>query len=62
MRILLVINSPPLPFGGADARWYYVLLKELVAKGHQVTTFAICSDLDVMLYAPDTARANSLKK
>jgi polysaccharide biosynthesis protein PslH len=45
MRIILVINSPPLPFGSADARWYYVLLKELVAKGHQVTTFAVCSNL-----------------
>jgi polysaccharide biosynthesis protein PslH len=45
MRIILVINSPPLPFGNADARWYYVLLKELVAKGHQVTTFAVCSNL-----------------
>jgi polysaccharide biosynthesis protein PslH len=42
MRILLVINSPPLPFGNADARWYYVLLKQLVARGHQVTTFAVC--------------------
>jgi polysaccharide biosynthesis protein PslH len=45
MRIILVINSPPLPFGSADARWYYVLLKELVAKGHQVTAFAVCSNL-----------------
>jgi polysaccharide biosynthesis protein PslH len=45
MRIILVINSPPLPFGSADARWYYVLLKELVAKGHQVTTFAVCGNL-----------------
>ncbi len=44
MRIILVVNSPPLPFGSADARWYYVLIKELVAKGHQVTTFAVCSN------------------
>jgi polysaccharide biosynthesis protein PslH len=44
MRILLVLNSPPLPFGTADARWYYVLLKELVARGHQVTAFAVCSN------------------
>lgn len=44
MRILLVLNSPPLPFGAADARWYYVLLKELVARGHQVTAFAVCSN------------------
>jgi glycosyltransferase involved in cell wall biosynthesis len=44
MRILLVINSPPLPFGSADARWYYVLLKELVNRGHQVTAFAACAN------------------
>ena len=43
LRILLVINSPPLPFGNADARWYYVLLKGLVERGHHVTTFAACS-------------------
>jgi polysaccharide biosynthesis protein PslH len=42
MQILLVFNAPPLPFGAADARWYYVLLKELVARGHQVTAFAVC--------------------
>lgn len=43
LRIILVINSPPLPFGNADARWYYVLLKGLVEKGHRVTAFAACS-------------------
>jgi polysaccharide biosynthesis protein PslH len=43
MQILLVLNSPPLPFGTADARWYYVLLKELVSRGHQVTAFAVCA-------------------
>jgi polysaccharide biosynthesis protein PslH len=54
MRVILVINSPPLPFGSADARWYYVLLKELVAKGHQVTTFAVCSNLS------DIAKAQAI--
>lgn len=54
MRILLVVNSPPLPFGSADARWYYVLLKELVAKGHQVTTFAVCNNL------ADVAKAQAI--
>ncbi len=43
LRILLVISSPPLPFGNADARWYYVLLKGLNAKGHRVTAFVPCS-------------------
>ena len=42
-RILLVLLEPPLPFGNAASRWYYVLLKELVARGHDVHTFAACS-------------------
>ncbi len=54
MRILLVLNSPPLPFGTADARWYYVLLKELVARGHQVTAFAVCSN------AADIAKSQAI--
>ena len=43
MRIILVMIEPPLPFGNAAARWFYVLLKELVARGHDVTSFAACS-------------------
>ena len=35
--------EPPLPFGNAAARWYYVLLRELVARGHRTTAFAACS-------------------
>ncbi|RUR79696.1 hypothetical protein PCC6912_32320 [Chlorogloeopsis fritschii PCC 6912] len=46
LRVLLVINSPPLPFGNADARWYYVLLKELVERGHHVTAFTACSKIE----------------
>ncbi|XXF79117.1 glycosyltransferase family 4 protein [Myxococcaceae bacterium GXIMD 01537] len=43
MRIVVVMIEPPLPFGNAAARWFYVLLKGLVARGHQVTAFAACS-------------------
>jgi len=32
----------PVPFGNAAARWFYVLLRELVARGHRVTAFAAC--------------------
>ncbi|MEA5575970.1 glycosyltransferase family 4 protein [Anabaena sp. UHCC 0451] len=46
LRILLVINSPPLPFGKADARWYYVLLQGLIERGHHVTIFAVCNTLE----------------
>jgi glycosyltransferase involved in cell wall biosynthesis len=40
-RIVLVLTDPPLPFGNAAARWFYVLLKGLVERGHAVTAFAI---------------------
>jgi glycosyltransferase involved in cell wall biosynthesis len=43
LRILLVLLEPPLPFGNAAARWFYVLLKGLVEHGHRVTAFAACS-------------------
>lgn len=43
LRILLVMTAPPLPFGNPDARWYYVLLKGLVERGHRVTAFAAYS-------------------
>ena len=42
LRIVLVMRQPPLPFGGAAARWHYVLLRGLVARGHRVTAFAAC--------------------
>jgi len=38
--------EPPLPFGNAAARWYYVLLRGLVERGHRVTAIAACSKLE----------------
>lgn len=38
--------EPPLPFGGAAARWYYVLYTELLNRGHEVIAFAACSKID----------------
>jgi polysaccharide biosynthesis protein PslH len=35
--------EPPLPFGSAPSRWYNVLLKGLVERGHRVTAFATCA-------------------
>jgi polysaccharide biosynthesis protein PslH len=43
LRIAVVMIEPPLPFGNAAARWYYVLLKGLVERGHRVSAFAACS-------------------
>lgn len=51
LKIVLVMIEPPLPFGNAAARWYYVLLKGLVARGHQVRAFAACSKAEDILQA-----------
>src|SRR6266481_1199290 len=44
LRVAVVMIEPPLPFGNAAARWYYVLLRGLVQRGHRVTAFAVCSN------------------
>src|SRR5260370_3913797 len=54
LRILLVLNEAPLPFLHAVGRWYWVLLRGLVERGHQVTAFATCSK------AKDMPQARSL--
>src|SRR5689334_8333920 len=41
-----MLLEPPLPFGNAAARWYYVMLRELVRRGHRVSAFAACSKPD----------------
>jgi hypothetical protein len=43
LRIVIVMIEAPVPFGNAAARWFYVLFRELVARGHRVTAFAACS-------------------
>lgn len=40
LRIALVLQELPLPFESAVGRWYSVLLRGLVARGHDVTAFA----------------------
>ncbi|MFI4874565.1 MAG: glycosyltransferase family 4 protein [Blastopirellula sp. JB062] len=54
LRIVLVMLEPPLPFGNAAGRWFYALLKGLVARGHDVTAFAACSNEE------DIARSQDL--
>ncbi len=44
LRILLVLNEAPLPFGHAVGRWYSVLLRGLVERGHRVTAYATCAN------------------
>jgi glycosyltransferase involved in cell wall biosynthesis len=57
LRIVLVLLDPPLPFGTAIGRWFYVLLKGLVERGHQVSAFSACrtqeeADEAMALFAP----------
>lgn len=44
MRIVVVTIEPPDPFGNAAARWFYVLLRGLVERGHDVTMISSSSD------------------
>ena len=48
LRIVLVMIEPPDPFGSAASRWFYVLVRELVARGHRLTAFAACSKVAEM--------------
>jgi glycosyltransferase involved in cell wall biosynthesis len=42
------MNEAPLPFGHALGRWYWVLVRGLVERGHRVTAFATCANSDDM--------------
>lgn len=41
LRIVVVLPDPPLPFGNAASRWFYVLVRGLADRGHRVTTLAV---------------------
>jgi len=43
LRVVIVLLEAPVPFGHAVARWSYVLLRELIARGHRITALAACS-------------------
>jgi glycosyltransferase involved in cell wall biosynthesis len=40
----MILNEAPLPFGHAVGRWYSVLLRGLVERGHRVTAYATCAN------------------
>jgi glycosyltransferase involved in cell wall biosynthesis len=46
LRILLATTEAPLPEGSAVGRWYYLLIRELVRRGHRVTAFVACHSRD----------------
>jgi polysaccharide biosynthesis protein PslH len=40
MKIIVVTPAMPHPFGDTAARWFYVLITELLARGHEVVAIA----------------------
>ena len=46
MRIIIVTPAVPHPFGDTAARWFYVLITELVARGHDVVALVATEEAD----------------
>jgi glycosyltransferase involved in cell wall biosynthesis len=46
VRIIVVTPAAPHPFGDTAARWFYVLITELVARGHEVVTLVATEEPD----------------
>jgi hypothetical protein len=46
VRIIVVTPAVPHPFGDAAARWFYVLITELLARGHEVVAIAATEEPD----------------
>ena len=51
-RVVLVLPDPPLPFGNAAARWFWVLVKGLHERGHEVVTEILEKELDALSLIP----------
>src|SRR5262245_19329373 len=45
-KVVLITLEAPIPFGGAAARWYYILLNQLIERGHDVSVFSAVSNKD----------------
>jgi polysaccharide biosynthesis protein PslH len=46
MRIIVVTPCVPHPFGDTAARWFYVLITELLARGHEVVALAATEEVE----------------
>lgn len=44
MKIIVVTPAVPHPFGDTAARWFYVLITELLARGHEVVALAVTEE------------------
>ena len=44
MRAVLVLPAAPLPFGDTAARWFHLLARELLARGHEVSCLTVTDE------------------
>jgi glycosyltransferase involved in cell wall biosynthesis len=51
VRIVVVTPAVPHPFGDTAARWFYVLITELVARGHDVVAVVATEESDELVAA-----------
>jgi hypothetical protein len=46
MRVVIVTPAVPHPFGDTAARWFYVLITELLARGNEIVAIAATEEPD----------------
>jgi len=51
VRVIVVTPAVPHPFGDTAARWFYVLITELVARGHDVVAMVATEEPDELVAA-----------
>ena len=44
MRAVLVLPAAPLPFGDTAARWFHLLARELLSRGHEVSCLTVTDE------------------
>jgi glycosyltransferase involved in cell wall biosynthesis len=49
VKIVIVTPAVPHPFGDTSARWFYVLITELIARGHDVVAVAATEEPDKLV-------------
>lgn len=49
MKVIIVTPAVPHPFGDTAARWFYVLITELLARGNEVVAIAATEEADARL-------------
>ncbi len=49
MKVIIVTPAVPHPFGDTAARWFYVLINELLSRGHEVVAIAATEESDARI-------------